>query len=79
MIMLIVIVTGCLAGLLIGALSTLWINHKTEKEVIDEMSAVLAEALVIARKEIYFRPYGFSPSECNEMHLPGDCPLCGAS
>lgn len=20
---------------------------------------------------------GFSPDECSESHLPGDCPLCG--
>jgi len=22
---------------------------------------------------------GFDPLECDECHLPGDCPLCGAS
>lgn len=20
---------------------------------------------------------GFDPDECSELHLPGDCPLCG--
>lgn len=26
----------------------------------------------------YFRELGFAPEECQQHHLPGDCPLCGA-
>ena len=25
-----------------------------------------------------FIDYGYDPKECEECHLPGDCPLCGA-
>lgn len=25
------------------------------------------------------KKHGFDPAECAESHLPGDCPLCGAS
>jgi len=29
------------------------------------------------RKQLYFDDYGYDPKECEECHLPGDCPLCG--
>ena len=29
-------------------------------------------------REIILENYGFSPRECRNHHLPGDCPLCGA-
>jgi len=25
----------------------------------------------------YLRESGFDPDECEQSHLPGDCPLCG--
>ena len=27
----------------------------------------------------YIRELGFDPDECSDIHLPGDCPLCGAN
>ena len=31
-----------------------------------------------AEERRYMIECDFSPSECAESHLPGDCPLCGA-
>ena len=27
----------------------------------------------------YLRDYGYDSDECEDCHLPGDCPLCGGS
>ena len=27
----------------------------------------------------YVRELGLDPDECSDVHLPGDCPLCGAT
>lgn len=71
-------ILGGLSGLLLGALLTLWGNYKAEEETNNEMAMVFSKAVVKLRDEIYWREYGFSPIECEEFHLPGDCPLCGA-
>jgi len=33
---------------------------------------------VAAAKSIYGKEWRGALKECNEAHLPGDCPLCGA-
>lgn len=61
------IIAGILGGLLAGALSNLWINRQIDREIEREVG-----------QHTYLKECGFSPNECNEYHLPGDCPLCGA-
>lgn len=73
-----IIIIGILGGLVAGALSTLRINCKAEEEVSRKMATVFSKVLMGLRKEIYLRKYGLSQIECDECHLPGDCPLCGA-
>ena len=61
------IIISILAGLLTGACCTLWINYKVDKDIEEEV-----------RHIVYLRECGYSPNECRDSHLPGDCPLCGA-
>ena len=72
-----IIIIGILGGLLVGALTTLWINYKAEEEVSNKMVWVFSKALIQLRNEMRLREYGLSQMECDECHLPGDCPLCG--
>jgi len=37
-----------------------------------------AEAKAAAAYYSRWLAYGLDPVECEEFHLPGDCPLCGA-
>ena len=76
--MVFIIAIGVLAGLLLGALTTLWINYKAEEEVSNNMAIIFSETLIKSKNEIRLREYGLSQIECDEFHLPGDCPLCGA-
>jgi len=32
----------------------------------------------LAEKQLDLTAYGYDLKECEECHLPGDCPLCGA-
>lgn len=61
---------GALIGLCIALAATLWINSEP----------IATTPLGYKKKKIdkYLEECGFSPDECKESHLPGDCPLCGA-
>ena len=72
------IIIGILAGLLLGALCTIRINLQAGEETAHQMATVFSKAVVGARNETYLRQYGLSQIECDESHLSGDCPLCGA-
>jgi len=62
-----------LAAAIFGLLSvrSYWIAERHDRrriereEIEDEYKAHLKQC-------------GFTPDECEECHLPGDCPLCGA-
>ena len=61
------IIVAVLLGLLLGALDDIWMNFKEDRDIERE-----------AGQHAYLKECGFSPNECSEYHLPGDCPLCGA-
>lgn len=52
-----------------------WVLAKQERRRI-ERSIPKIEAKY---KPTYLEQCGYSPKECEECHLPGDCPLCGAT
>ena len=52
------------------ALENRYLNRRVER-----LQAKLDKANL--QREAAF--LGFDPIECEECHLPGDCPLCGAS
>lgn len=52
----------------------------TERQkTIRELQCKLADEVVRREEDLYAIECGFDPKECQEMHLPGDCPLCGGA
>lgn len=49
-----------------------WHDIRQQKKI-----RVLEAEIRHTKHNQYFRELGYDPDECEDCHLPGDCPLCG--
>ena len=73
--------------IIVVCVNVLWIGYmvideRRRQRRYRERDARQAEEAASKRADAYYKRwqrYGVDPDECDECHLPGDCPLCGAS
>ena len=50
-----------------------------QEETIRGLQQKVAAKIVEREDYLNAIELGFDPNECEDSHLPGDCPLCGAN